>query len=459
MTDPLGTALVELSRTFAGDLLRHGDDGYDEARKVHNGLIDKHPAIVARCLGAGDVSKAIRFARAVGLEIAVKGGGHNVAGRATIDDGLLIDLSRMKGLHVQPAARTVRAQGGVTWGEFYKETETHGLSTTGGVVSSTGVGGLSLGGGVGWLMSKHGLTVDNMLEVEIVLANGQITTASADVNADLFWALRGGGGNFGVAASIVYRLHDVPSSVTGGLIAYPFEQAREVIRFYRDREESASDDMVTMVGLVHAPDGSGAKLVAILVCHSGDTETAEKEVADVRSVGTPIMDGIGPIRFSAVNALLDDGFPRGALNYWKSGFLKELTDEAIDALVECFARCPVPLGSMVLEHSTGAVCRTAPDACAYPHRTDGYDLVIVSQWLDPDDTVAGTAWARETHEAMARFSAGRFYVNYLDADDGAAVQAAYGANYERLREIKAKYDPENVFHMNQNIPPAVTPSS
>ena len=443
----------DLAKSLSGKLLLGGDDGYDEARSVHNGMIDKHPAVIVRCQGAADISAAIRFARANDLEIAVKGGGHGVAGRATVDDGLLIDLSGMKEMHVDPEARTIRAQGGVTWGEFYQETEAHGLSTNGGVVSSTGIAGLSLGGGIGYLMSRYGLTVDNMLEVEIVLADGSITRASSDENADLFWAVRGGGGNFGVAASLVYRLHEVGPELVGGLILYPFEQTRDLLRLHRDREAAASDDMVTFCGMIHGPDGS--KLAAALVCHCGDPETAAAEVADLKSFGAPVLDEIGPIRFSTLNTLLDEGFPKGALNYWKSGFVSALSDEAIDVVVDCFERCPVSMSSVVLEHLTGAVCQVPSDACAWPHREEGFNVAIVGQWMDPADGEIVTDWTRTTATALAPLSDGRYYVNYLGDDESInVVGAAYGGNYEKLRQIKTKYDPDNVFHMNQNILPA-----
>ena len=271
MTDvsSLSDAVTALAGTFTGQLLRPGDAGYDEARKVHNGLIDKRPALIARCRGLADIADAVKMARDRKLEVAVRGGGHNVAGRATIDGGLMIDLSLMKGIHVDPKARTARAQGGLTWNEFNRETQLHGLATTGGVVSTTGIAGLTLGGGLGWLMGKHALALDSLLSVDLVLADGRILTASKDDNADLFWALRGGGGNFGVAASFEYRLHPVGPIVTGGLIAYPFSAAWDVLRFFRDVTASLPDDLMVFGGLIHAPDGSGMKLVALVVCHSG----------------------------------------------------------------------------------------------------------------------------------------------------------------------------------------------
>ena len=450
----LAGAIAELTRRFSGDLLQQGDVLYDEARRVHNGMIDKHPAVIARCLGAADIAAAVRFAREHDLEIAVKGGGHNVAGRATIDDGMMIDLTRMKGIHVDPAARTIRAQCGVTWNEFYRETEAHGLSTNGGAVSSTGIAGLSLGGGMGLLMGKYGLTVDSMLEVELVLADSTITRASSEENPDLFWAVRGGGGNFGVAASILYRLHPIGPEVTGGLITYSFDDAREVLRFFRDFTSELPDELGVMSGMMHAPDGS--KLAAILACHCGDPAAADRDLSALRGFGKPLMDQIGPMTFLSMNCILDDGFPAGALNYWKSNFIEDLSLEAIDTLVEGFGRSPASMSSLLLEHVHGAACRVGAEETAFPHRNEGHNLLIVSQWQNPEDTQACTDWARDTFSSMAPFSTDSRYVNYLDADDaGDPVRAAYGPNYARLQEIKARFDPENIFHMNQNIPPAV----
>ena len=451
----LSKPIAEWSSSFSGDLLQRGDADYDDARRVHNGMIDKYPGVIARCSGAADIAAAVRFAREHDLEIAVRGGGHNVAGRATLDGGIMIDLSHMKGMKVDPAARTIRAGGGVTWGELYLETEAHALSTNGGVVSSTGIGGLSLGGGMGWLMGKYGLTVDNMLEVELVLADGSVAMASEEHNPDLFWAVRGGGGNFGIAASILYRLHEVGPEITGGRMVYPFDRARDVLRLCREFAAKAPDELGIIAGMVHAPDGSGAKLAAILVCHCGDASAAASDLEPLKELGAPAVDSVGPTPLSAINTILDDGFPRGALNYWKSSFIAELSDDAIDAAVDSFDRCPAPMGALIFEHVHGAVCRIAADETAFPHRGEGYNLLIVSQWQDPEQTPAATAWARETFAAMSPFSAGGRYVNYLDSDDeGDPVRAAYGDNYARLQRLKKRYDPDNVFHMNQNIPPA-----
>ncbi len=379
MTDmsPISTALDELRSTFAGRLLQPADAGYDEARRVHNGLIDKRPALIAQRRGLADIVDAIQLARTHKLEVAVRGGGHNVAGRATIDGGLMIDLSTMKGIQVDVKTGTARAQGGVTWKEFNRETQLHGLATTGGVVSTTGIAGLTLGGGLGWLMSKYGLALDNLLSVDIVLADGRILTASSDDNEDLFWALRGGGGNFGVAASFEYRLHPVGPMVTGGLIAYPFGAAWDVLRFFRDVTASLPDEFTVFAGLIHAPDG--AKLVALVICHCGPLAAGESAARPIKRFGVPAMDAIGPMPYSQLNAMLDAAFPRGALNYWKSNFLASLSDEAIRTMIDCFAKCPTPMGQLLLEHFHGAVTRVGATDTAFPHRSSGYDLLVLSE--------------------------------------------------------------------------------
>ena len=456
MTDvsSLSDAVTALASTFTGQLLRPGDAGYDEARKLHNGLIDKRPALIARCRGLADIADAVKMARDRKLEVAVRGGGHNVAGRATIDSGLMIDLSLLKGIHVDPKARTARAQGGLTWNEFNRETQLHGLATTGGVVSTTGIAGLTLGGGLGWLMGKHALALDSLLSVDLVLADGRILTASKDDNADLFWALRGGGGNFGVAASFEYRLHLVGPIVTGGLIAYPFSAAWDVLRFFRDVTASLPDEFTVFAGLIHAPDGSGMKLVALVVCHCGPLGAGETAAQPIKKFGVPAMDVIGPMPYSQVNAMLDAAYPRGALDYWKSNFLSSLSDDAIRTMIDCFAKCPTPMGQLLLEHFHGAVTRVGVAHTAFPHRAPGYNQLVLSEWMNPNDNNACIAWARDSYTAMQPFMGSGRYVNYLGDDEpGDPVAAAYGPNHRRLQQVKAKYDPQNFFHVNQNIHP------
>ena len=454
MTSSLADTVTELAGRFSGQLLQPTDAGYEEARKVHNGLVDKRPALIACCRGVADVVDAVNLAHKLKLEVAVRGGGHNVAGRATVDGGLMIDLAPMKGIHVDPRARTVRAQGGVTWAEFNRETQLHSLAVTGGVVSSTGIAGLTLGGGLGWLMGKYGLALDNLLAVELVTAEGRVLRASKDEEPDLFWALRGGGGNFGVATSFEYQLYPVGPTITGGLVAHPLERARDVLRFFRDFTASLPDEMTVFAGLVHAPDGSGAKLAAIVTCHCGSPSSGEAATRPLKQFGSPVMDAIGPMPYSQLNAMLDAGFPKGALNYWKSNFLARLSDEAIDTMVDCFARCPTPMGQLLLEHFHGAATRIGVSDTAFPHRADGHNLLVLSEWIDPAHSERCIAWARETYAAMQSFMGSGRYVNYLSDDEtGDPTAAAYGPNYRRLKEIKTRYDPGNFFHVNQNIRP------
>jgi FAD/FMN-containing dehydrogenase len=445
-------SIVDLSARFSGVLLRPDQSGYDEVRRVHNGMIDRRPALIAGCLGNADIVDAVNFARTHGLELAVRGGGHNVAGRAVCDDGLMLDMSLMKGIHVDPIRRTARAQGGVTWREFNRETQAHGLATTGGVISTTGIAGLTLGGGLGWLMAKHGLAMDNLVSAEIVTASGDILRTSKDENADLFWGLQGGGGNFGAVSWLEYRLHPV-GTVTSGLIAHPFDRARDVLKFFREMTSAVLPDDLTIFGaLLHAPDG--AQIAVIIVCHCGPLAEAEAALQPIKKFGTPILDSIGPTSYEETNKMLDAGFPRGALNYWKSNFMSELSDQAIDTLVSQFAACPSPMSGLLLEHIHGAATRIGVSETAFPHRREGYNFLVVSEWLNPDDNAQNIAWARESYDVLRPcFTPGR-YVNYLGDDDGEdAVAAAYGPNYQRLRTLKAKYDPTNLFHLNQNIRP------
>jgi FAD/FMN-containing dehydrogenase len=440
---------------FGGHLLQPGDQGYDEARRVHNGLVDRWPALIARCRGTADIVEAVNLARERGLEVAIRGGGHNVAGRATVDGGLMIDLSPMKGIHVDPATRTARAQGGATWADYNRETQVHGLASTGGVVSTTGIAGLTLGGGLGWLLGRHGLAIDNLLAVELVTADGRVLSASESEHPDLFWGLRGGGGNFGVAASFAYRVHPVGPTITGGLVGHPFARARDMLRFYRDVTAAAPDELTAFAGLLHAPDGSNAKIGAIVACHSGTPEQGAAAVRPIKAFGPPAMDTLGPMPYSEMNAMLDAGYPRGALNYWKSNFLTALSDGAIDALLDCYGRCPSPMSQLLIEHFHGAAVRVGVSDTAFPHRTAGYNLLVLGQWLDPAQGERCTAWVRETFAAMQPFMASGRYVNYLgDEEGGDPVAAAYGPNYARLQRLKATYDPDNFFRLNQNIRPA-----
>ena len=449
-------AVSEFAGNFSGQLLQPADAGYEEARKVHNGLVNKHPALIARCRGVADVVDAVNLAHKLNLEVAIRGGGHNVAGRATVEGGLMIDLVPMKGMHVDLKARTVRAQGGVTWAELNRETQLHGLAVTGGVVSTTGIAGLTLGGGVGWLMGQYGLALDNLRSTEIITAEGQVLHTNENEQADLFWAVRGGGGNFGVATSFEYQLYPVGPTITGGLVAHPFDRARDVLKFFRDFTASLPDEFTVFAGLIHAADGSGTKLAALVTCHCGPLREGEAATRPLKQFGQPLMDAVGPISYCQLNGMLDGAYPKGALNYWKSSLLAQLSDAAIDTLVDCFARCPTPMGQLLLEHFHGAVTRVNVSDTAFPHRAEGYNLVVLSEWMEPKDTDRCVAWARETYRAMEPFVGSGRYVNYLGDDEvGDPTAAAYGPNYRRLQEIKKKYDPSNFFHMNQNIRPQI----
>jgi FAD/FMN-containing dehydrogenase len=447
--------IAQFSQSLTGRLLQPPDSGYDEARRVHNGLIDKFPALIARCHGLADVADAVQLARALKLDVSIRGGGHNVAGRAAIDGGLMIDLQPMKGIHVDVKARTARAQGGVLWKEFNRETQLHGLATTGGVVATTGIAGLTLGGGLGWLMGKYGLALDNLRSADIVLADGRVVHASDAENPDLFWAIRGGGSNFGIAGSLEYSLHQVGPMITGGLVAHPVSSALDVLRFYRDTAEASPDELMVAAGLLTAPDGSGAKLVGILAAHCGPLADGDAATRPIKAFGPPVMDAIGPIPYCAQNGLLDAAFPKGALNYWKAQFLTELSDAGIQTLIESFAACPSPMSQIVIEHIHGAAARVPVAATACAVRVNGFNVVIISQWTNPRENERHMTWARKAYNAMQPYLAPSRYVNYLEDDvtgDPAAI--VYGPNYARLRELKKKYDPDNFFHTNVNIRPA-----
>jgi FAD/FMN-containing dehydrogenase len=446
-------AFEQLSASFAGTLLRPADAGYDEARSVHNGLIDKRPALIARCAGTDDVIATLAYAQGEGLPISVRGGGHGLAGLAVADGGVTIDLSAMREVSVDPAEGTATVQGGATWGEYNDATAEHGLASTGGVVSTTGVGGLTLGGGLGWLMGKHGLAVDNLRSVDLVTAAGEALTVSADAYPDLFWALRGAGANFGVATSFEFQLHPL-GEVYGGLVAHPFDAARDVLRAYRDFCSTLPDELTVYAGLVHAPDGSGMPLAALVICHAGARERAERDLDPLVSYGSPALSQVGPMPYPAVNQMLDAGYPRGALNYWKSSFLQDLGDDAIDAMVEGFASCPSPMTAIVIENFHGAVTRVPVSETAVRHREPGYNVAITSVWTDPESTEENMKWTRDLYASLEPSFVSRRYVNYLNEDDPGAIRAAYGPNLDRLAEVKRTYDPTNRFRSNHNIDPA-----
>jgi FAD/FMN-containing dehydrogenase len=447
------TEVGALAARVSGPVLVPGDAAYDAARAVHNGLIDRRPELIVRCQTTADVVAALAFARAQGLDVSVRGGGHNVAGRAVSDGGVMIDLAEMKQITVDPGRQTATAQGGVLWSELNEAAAEHGLAVTGGAISTTGIAGLTLGGGLGWLMAKYGLAADNLVSVELVTADGQVLQVDAESHPDLFWALRGGGGNFGIATSFTYRVHPL-ETVVGGLIAHPFDAAPDMLRFYRDAAATAPDDLTVFAGLVHAPDGSGAKLAAMVVCHTGSPDEAERELEPIKAWGSPLVVEVGRMPYPVMNTLLDAGFPAGALNYWLSSFTNGLPDELIDTAVARFASVPSTMSAILFEHFHGAVTRVGATETAVPHRETGWNNLIPSVWTDPADTDANIAWTRETFAAMRPHYGGGRWLNYLgddQADD--AIRAAYGPNYDRLRVVKRQYDPDNVFRSNHNIAP------
>jgi FAD/FMN-containing dehydrogenase len=447
--------LSEFSQSVLGQIVAPTAPDYDQVRRVHNGLIDHRPALIVRCRGVADIADAVRFARARNLEISVRGGGHNVGGRAVADGALMIDLSLMRSVQVNPAAGVATVEGGALWKEVNRETQLHGLAVTGGVVGTTGVAGLTLGGGIGWLMAKHGLALDNLIAVTLVLADGRVVRASAESEPDLFWAARGGGGNFGVAASFEFRLHPVGPIVIGGLVAFPFAEAGKVLRAWREIAAASPDELATVAALTTPPDGSGVRIVGIAACHCGPAEAAQAAAAQIRSLGTVVMDALGPIPYSVLNGILDGGFPPGAHHYWKSALLPALSDDAIAAAISAYERCPAPTASILMEHLHGAACRVPVDATACTLRTPGFNTLVLGQWLQPGLGGATTAWVRETFAALQPFVGPRRYLNYLGPDEeaGSLAAAAYGPNLARLRRLKRQYDPDNVFHLNVNILP------
>lgn len=457
-TAGIGAERLELLRTsFSGSVLEPGDGGYEEARRVHNGLVDRRPALIARCRNAADVADAVRAAREAGVEICVRGGGHNVAGRAICEGGLVVDLSQMKRIDVDPDKRLAYAEPGLNWGEFNVATQAHGLAVTGGTISTTGIAGLTLGGGFGWLMGKFGSATDNLVAAEVVTADGRVLRASEDENADLFWALRGGGGNFGVVTEFVYRLYPIGPIVTGGFCFWPLEMGVEVFALFRDLSERLSDDCSLVSALACIPEPPYAKVAGIIACHVGPEEEAERELAPIRALEGKVVDAIIRKPYSDVNGQFDFGFPDGALNYWKSSFLTGLPNEALEIMVDAFAKAPSWMDVILIEDLHGQISRVPVDAMAIPHREPGFNLLMPAVWQDPADTEANVAWVREAYDRLLPFRRENRYVNYLDDDEADRgpdpVRAAYGPNYDRLVEIKTTYDPENVFHQNFNIPP------
>ena len=448
-------ALSTLGRTVGGVVITPADGRYEQARRVWNAMIDRRPAVIVRPRDAEDVVACLAFARQHRLPVAVRGGGHGVAGRGTCDDGLVIDFGDMTRVDVDPGARVATAQAGARWQDFDRATQAHGLATTGGTVGDTGIAGLTLGGGFGWLEGRCGLTVDNLLGAHLVLSDGRQVGASETSHPELFWALRGGGGNFGVVTSFRYRLHDIGTNVIGGLVIHPFTSAPAVLTFYDDFMKRAPPELVAAAVLMTTPDGE--KSCAIAVCYSGDLEEGARVVAPVKAFGAPSLDVIGVMPYLAQQAMLDQAMPPHLLNYWKAEFVDNLSHEAIAVVVEAFSRVPSPLSSMLFFPIRGKASAVAPDATAFPHR-GGYHVGMYSLWSDPAVTPANVAWVRDTWQRMLPYAAGGVYVNELGEDDGSdRVAAAYGANLARLARVKATYDPDNVFCLNANIVPTPAP--
>jgi FAD/FMN-containing dehydrogenase len=455
--------VAALEQELRGSLVRPGDADYDSARAVWNGMIDRRPALVARCAGAADVIAGLRFARERDLVIAVRGGGHNVAGFGTCDDGVVLDLSPMKGIRVDPRSSTARAEGGVVWAELDQETQAFGLATTGGLVTSTGIGGFTLGGGIGWLMRKDGLACDNLLSADVITADGRLVSASTVEHEDLFWGLRGGGGNFGVVTSFEYRLHPVGPLVFGGALFHPLERAPELVRFYREWTPTLPDELTTMIAFLTAPPLPfipeplhGTRMVAVALCFIGPPEQGEAAIRPLRDLGVPAAEHVGPLPYRMLQGMFDASAPRGVNSYWKTEYLAELGDEAIDALVAGAEAYASPMSQLHVHHVEGAVARVDPGETAFGRRDSRYIVNVIGMWPDPAFQEAEIAAVRATAGALRSFSPGGAYLNFFDADEGEErIRAAYGPQkYERLVALKDRYDPDNVFRLNQNIRPS-----
>ena len=454
--------ITELRGKVRGAVLAPGESGYDAARTIWNAMIDRRPGLIIRAAGAADVVQAVNLARTHGLVIAIKGGGHNIAGKAVGDGGLMLDLSAMKSVRIDPRARTARVEPGVTLGEFDREAQAFGLATPVGINSTTGIAGLTLGGGFGWISRRYGLTVDNLIAADVVTADGKLLRASATESPGLFWAIRGGGGNFGVVTSFEYRLHPVGPEVMAGLIIFPQDNARTLLRQYRKITARAPRELTAWVVLRKAPplpflpaEVHGTDIVVFAVCYCGDLAKGKKAVAPLRALGKPLADIVGPMPFAGWQTAFDPLLTPGARNYWKSHDFAKLSDPLIDLLVDHAGRVPTPETEVVLVHIGGAVNNVPVIATSYPHRNVEYIVNVHTRWSHPSQDQSCIAWARQLFDAMAPHSTGGVYVNFMPEDEGQRVKiGAYGRNYKRLTTLKAKYDPRNLFRMNQNIKPA-----
>jgi FAD/FMN-containing dehydrogenase len=442
-----------------GEILEPGDTGYDEARKVWNATIDRRPAAIVRCRGTADVIHAVKHAREQGLLLAVRGGGHSFAGKSVCDGGLVIDLSPMRGVWVSPDKRTVRVQGGATWADLDHETQAFALATTGGLISHTGVAGLTLGGGIGWLARKHGLACDNLLSVDVVTADGKLVHASENEAADLFWGLRGGGGNFGVVTSFEFQLHPVGPELLGGLIIHPFEAAAEGLRFYRNFAAEAPDEVACYAMFARLPAEApfpaahhGRTGFIFAASYAGAVSEGEKVLAPLRAFGKPILDALQPMPYILLQQAFDAAQGPGNRWYGKSGFWNEISDAAIETLLRGVDPLSGPMSMVFFERMGGAVGRVPVGATAFPHRTAPFNFGITAGWIDPAEDAQHIAWTRELHASLSSYDQG-VYVNYADEDESSRTGAAYGANYERLVQVKNRWDPDNLFRMNMNVVP------
>lgn len=454
-------AVDELATTLRGELIRPGDPGYEQQRRVWNGSVDRHPALIARCAGVADVRSSIRFAREHGLLVAVRGGGHSFPGYSVCDGGMVIDLSLMKGIRIDPDARTARVQAGVLLGELDRETQEFGLAVTAGIVTHTGVAGLTLGGGLGWLQRKHGLTIDNLLSLDVVTADGEFLTASDTNNADLFWGLRGGGGNFGIVTEFEFRLHAVGPEVFAGTVFWPMEEAPQVLRFYRDWIADCPDELMTIVVQRRAPDLPviprdlvGRHVIAVVACYSGPIDDGERMLRPLKSFGRPLLDLCQPKPYLVHQSMFDLSYPHGRWYYVRACDVAELSDDVIGIVAEYGRRIVSPISSIALWQMGGAVARIGEDDTAFNGRGAGFTFNINGNSMTPDGFDAERQWARDYWSALAPYHSG-VYVNFLMDEGKERVRQAYGsAKYDRLKALKRRYDPDNVFRLNQNIPPA-----
>jgi FAD/FMN-containing dehydrogenase len=443
-------AVAALRERLHGRLVSPDQTGYDASRKVWNGRIDRRPALIAFCADKSDVVATVRFAREHGVLIAVRGGGHSCAGLGTCDDGLVIDLSLMKAIEVDAAARSACAQGGVLWGELDRATQAFGLAVPGGTDSEVGIAGLTLGGGNGWLMGVHGATCDNLLSADVVMADGGTLTANCSENADLFWALRGGSGNFGIVTSFRYRLHPIGPRVMGGAVMYAYKDALKVLRNFRDFVRSAPDTLTVYACLIYEGDHP---VVAIAACYAGSADSAEVAVAPLRQWGTVVADQLRPMSYVELQSLFDAARPAGRRCAMRSNFIAELSDAVIEILVEGFTKTPSPLSAVIVEHCHGAIARVAPDDTAFGLRSNPFHLEILGFWDPAEQDASNLAWVECLFANMQPFNAGEVYVNSLDEGEGDRVRQAYGVNYDRLVTLKSRFDPTNFFRCNHNIPP------